>query len=104
MSTQVKNWYILSNGKKVGPVSEQNIISYYEQKRITGDTKVAKSGMKAWVSLSASGILDSEFDEDDLPPLPQEEQKKKPKAASIILGVAMMIIGMVGIIFAIRIF
>ena len=103
MPSQVKNWYILSKGKRLGPVSEETLISFYEQKKINGDTKVIKAGMKAWISLSASGILEPEFDEADLPPLPVEKQKKKPKAVAIIGCIAVIAVGIFGIVYGLSI-
>ena len=96
MASTAKNWYIAAKGKKVGPVSEQNLITYYEQKRITGDTKVVKAGMKEWIPLSKSGILAPEFDDDGLPPLPEEDQnhaKKSGKGTTI----AVVVVGAVAL-------
>ena len=79
MASDTKNWYIAAKGKKVGPVSEENLKAFYEQKKITGNTKITRVGMKEWVSLSASGVLDYDLDSDGLPPLPQEDKPAKVK-------------------------
>ena len=105
MASQVKNWYILSKGKKVGPMSEQNIILLYGQKKINSDTKVAKSGMKAWVPLSKSGILDPDFG--DLPPIPEEDEPtgksaKNNSTSTTILAVVCSVIAVVVVAFVIN--
>ena len=79
MASTVKNCYLIINGKKYGPVSEQDILRLYEQKKINGSTKFAKSGAKEWITLSKTGILVSDIN-DDLPPLPTDGQKQKNSA------------------------
>ena len=103
MSNQAKIWYIAAKGKRVGPVSEQNLKSFYEQRKINDDTKVTKIGMNAWVSLSESGVLDTGLDIDDLPPLPTDGRPiKKSRAgviAAVLCGAAVLIAAGVAIAF-----
>ena len=97
MADQTKNWYIASKGKKLGPLSEENLKSFYNQNKINGDTKVIKTGMSAWVSLSATGILDPEFDEDDLPPIPQDDIDDIKPAKKSNLGVIAVVVSVLAV-------
>ena len=98
MAIQTKNCYLGISGKKYGPVSEQDILRLYEQNKINGSTKFLRVGMKAWIPLSESGILVPVLD-DDLPPLPEDNQKQSkiatviPFFANGILAILLAVIG-----------
>jgi hypothetical protein len=95
MGSQEKNCYLGINGKKYGPVSEQDIQTLYAQKKITGDTKFARIGAKEWIPLSKSGVITSGAATDDsLPPLPQDNKPNKPAKKSK-LGIVAAILGVV---------
>ena len=70
MASTDKNCYLGIKGKKVGPVSEQDIQRLYAEKKIPSDIKFFRVGMKEWVPLSESGLI---IIEDNIPPLPPEE-------------------------------
>jgi len=74
MADMEKNCYLGINGKKQGPMSEQDIKELFAQNKINGDTKFIRQGMDEWIPLSKSGITFSIVDDDGLPPLPQESK------------------------------
>jgi hypothetical protein len=77
MANQEKNCYLGVNGKKHGPLSEQEIKNLYAQKKITGDTKFIRQGMSDWIPLSRSGIINISAADDGLPPL-QSQSLQQP--------------------------
>jgi len=102
MANQVKNCYLIINGKKYGPVSEQDILRLYEQKKINSSTKFAKSGAKEWIPLSKTGILDSSLDIDDLPPLPGDSKpNKKIKPGVLIMSIIFVVLGIIAVFYGI---
>jgi hypothetical protein len=114
MAEQEKICYLVINGKKYGPLSEQDIQKLYAAKKINGDVKFAKIGAKEWIPLSQSGIIDNALPvkADDLPPLPpgdvrKPNSKKKMSAGGKIIAALVSIIlvavGIVGAIAGLRV-
>jgi hypothetical protein len=68
MANQAKDCFIAVKGKKYGPLSEQDIQKLYDQNKINDNTQFYRKGMKAWVKLSDSGII-----EDDTPDLDDDD-------------------------------
>ena len=102
MASTVKNCYLIINGKKYGPVSEQDILRLYEQNKINGKTKYAKPGAKEWIPLSESGIIESDLDIDDLPPLPGDgKSKKKIKPGVLVLSIIFVVLGIIAMFYGI---
>lgn len=70
-------WFYEKAGERVGPVSEQDVISLYKDSIINTNTLVwNKSFKNEWRSLGKSGIdlPEIEWIEDDPPPLPQKRR------------------------------
>ena len=78
MAEQVKNCYLGVKGKKLGPVSEQDVQRLYNEKKITGDVLFARAGATEWIPLSKSGIIAVD-PVDNLPPLPMENKTTETK-------------------------
>lgn len=103
MAAQEKNCYLGINGKKYGPVSEEDIRTLHTQGKVTGDTPFIRKGMTDWVSLSSAGIITAMASADDLPPLPEADggQEKKSKlgclAAALGLLLVVAVMGMIGV-------
>ena len=104
-STTDKNCYLGVNGKKLGPLSEKDILDYYNQGKVTEDTKFIRTGMKEWITLSKAGILPEIPDipdlpdSDELPELPDEfpsqktKKRKSKKAIAFGLLISIILIG-----------
>ena len=60
MAEQGRNCYVYVGGKKQGPFSEEQLQTYYAQKKINDETKFTRLGMKEWIPLSESGVIKSE--------------------------------------------
>ena len=102
MASTVKDCYLIVNGKKYGAVSEQDILRLYEQKKINSNTKFAKSGAKEWIPLSKTGIIESNLDIDDLPPLPEESKsKRRIKPGMLIVSIIFTVLGIIVMIYGI---
>lgn len=75
-----KNCWLGINGKKFGPMTEQDIRNLYSEKKITKNILFFRTGMKQWVPLSKSDVIaplandeiPPSFEDGVLPPLPKE--------------------------------
>lgn len=61
---ETKEWYYALDGKRRGPVSTNRLRNLYRNQYIFEDTNVWKSGMKDWIRLSQTDVLDRQ----DVPP------------------------------------
>lgn len=69
-----KNCWLGINGKKFGPMSEQDIVDMYHKKKIAGNVMFFRLGAKEWVTLDQSGLIGPVIDDDGVPPLPEETE------------------------------
>jgi len=97
MAGQEKNCYLGINGKKHGPLSEQDIQELYDQNKINDSTQFYRKGMKAWVKLSDSGIIEDGIpdldDDDDYEEAPaRRTMSKKPFIALAFLPLVVVAI------------
>jgi len=102
MAEQEKNCYLGIDGKKYGPLSEQEVRNLYAQKKINGDTKFARKGATELITVAQSGIITPQTaaEDDGLPPFPTESVKKSKLgyiAAGLGVAVLVAIAFMVGV-------
>jgi hypothetical protein len=82
MSTD-SNWYYAENDKRIGPISQEQLIGLWNEEAISSETLIWTKGMKEWIPYSESEL----FPEDDeipppLPTSPKEVQKRLPPKQS----------------------
>lgn len=72
MAKQNSDCWLGINGKKFGPMSEQDVLEMYHKKKIPSNVKFFRTGMKEWGTLAQSGLIGPVVDDDGVPPLPEE--------------------------------
>jgi len=53
-------WYYAANGKRMGPVSPNDLQKMYKSEMLSSSSKVWKSGMPDWVELGQTNVIDIE--------------------------------------------
>jgi len=70
-------WFYQHEGKKLGPVTDEQLVQLHLENKISDDTLVWRKGFQEWLSIAKSGLVAPPIDTPGRSPAPPIEADKK---------------------------